>query len=42
MTDEQGLQADDLCTVDLREREVGLLLKYGYPFPDAEAALRGS
>ena len=42
MTDEQGLQADDLCTVELTEREVGLLLRYGYPFPDAEAALRGS
>jgi len=42
MTDEQRSQADDLCAVELTQREVGLLLKYGYPFPDAEEALRGS
>jgi len=41
MTDEHR-PAGDLCAVELTQREVDLLLKYGYPFPDAEAALRCS
>jgi len=41
MTDERR-PASDSCTVELTQREVDLLLKYGYPFPEAEAALRNS
>lgn len=41
MTDEQRPDRD-LCTVELTQREVALLLKYGYPLPEAEAALRSS
>lgn len=32
----------NLRTLELTSREVHLLLKYGYPFPDAEAPLRNS
>ena len=32
----------DLRTVELTTREVGLLLEYGYPFPDEEQKLRAS
>jgi hypothetical protein len=32
----------NLRTLELTSREVYLLLKYGYPFPDAEAPLRNS
>jgi hypothetical protein len=32
----------DLRTFELSTRERDLLLKYGYPFPEAEAALRQS
>ena len=34
--------ADDLRTLHLTKRELGLLLKYGYPDPDAAAMLRAS
>lgn len=41
MTDEKRPDRD-LCTVELTQREVALLLTYGYPFPEAEAALCSS
>jgi len=39
--DDEG-QSKDLRTVELTSREVSLLLKYGYPFPDEEQKLRAS
>ena len=39
--DDEG-QGRDLRTVELTSREVSLLLKYGYPFPDEEQKLRSS
>lgn len=38
LTDSEGR----LRTLELSSREVHLLLKYGYPFPDAELPLRES
>ncbi len=35
-------QGGNLRTVELTSREVSLLLKYGYPFPDEEQKLRAS
>jgi hypothetical protein len=35
-------RGSDLRTVELTTREVGLLLEYGYPFPDEEQKLRAS
>ncbi len=34
--------ADDIRTLHLTKRELGLLVKYGYPDPDAAAMLRSS
>ena len=34
--------ADDIRTLHLTKRELGLLLKYGYPDPDDAAMLRAS
>ena len=39
--DDEG-RGRDLRTVELTTREVALLLKYGYPFPDEEQKLRAS
>lgn len=37
-----GQKDSDLRTLELTTRERDLLLRYGYPFPDAEQALRQS
>jgi hypothetical protein len=40
--DELDYQDRDLRTVELTPRELGLLLEYGYPFPEQEQRLRDS
>jgi hypothetical protein len=41
-TSDPKASKDRLRTLELTPREVHLLLKYGYPFPDAEQPLRES
>jgi hypothetical protein len=37
-----GVDSTEQCTIELTPREMKLVLKYGYPFPDDAARLRAS